>query len=329
MFGSRKLQEANAQLDALRRELDREKSARAEAEKMLSSVRTQVSNLEAQLRDTDLDALKEQAKETIAEYQGLKELYSRKINEFENGREEKEQAFARDAALQRHSLENEIRDHRQANQEYVASTVKTFSESYNYYLNQIKTLMDALGKVATRTGEALFEAENADLKDHFGRQMVEELKSGLDGMQNDEGDRILIGAAEEAVVEPQEEECCESAACESAEEKAEVEALKETEEACCEEAVEACCEEVAEDAEEACCEENADDTAETCCEEAAEGTVETAEACCVDAVEEAALNAEEACESAGECVFESMEEKTEEAAESAAEEFEKKTDEIF
>ena len=35
MFGSKKLQEATAQIDALRRELDREKNARAEAEKML------------------------------------------------------------------------------------------------------------------------------------------------------------------------------------------------------------------------------------------------------------------------------------------------------
>ena len=48
--------------------------------------------------------------------------------------------FARDQALQRHNLENEIRDNRQANQEYVANTVKTFGESYNYYLNQIKVV---------------------------------------------------------------------------------------------------------------------------------------------------------------------------------------------
>ena len=227
MFGSKKLQEATAQIDALRRELDREKNARAEAEKMLSSARSQVSDLEKQLRNTDVETLKEKAKETIAEYEGLKDLYTRKIEAFENGKEEQEQAFARDAALQRHSLENEIRDNRQANQEYVANTVKTFSESYNYYLNQIKTLMDALGKVASQTGSALFEAENADLKDHFGRQMVEELKSGLDLMQNGEGDRILIGAAEEEVpeeedvpaeevCEPEAEECTE---CECAEEK--------------------------------------------------------------------------------------------------------------
>ena len=246
MFGGKKLQEANAQLDALRRELEREKSARAEAEKQLSNVRGKVSELEAKLADTDLEQLKEKAKETIAEYEGLKDLYSRKINDFDNSKEEQEQAFAREAALQRHSLENEIRDNRQANQDFVASTVKTFSESYNYYLNQIKTLMDALGNVAARTGSALFEAGNGDLKEHFGLQMVEELKSNLDGMQNEEGDRILIGAAEEAPAAAEEAaECC----CEEA---------KEATECCCEEAKEAaeetvggCCEEAQEAAEEA------------------------------------------------------------------------------
>ena len=274
MFGSKKLQEANAQLDALRRELDREKNARAEAEKLLSSARNQVSDLEAQLRNTDLDALKEQAKETIAEYQGLKDLYARKIEEFENGKEEKEQAFARDAALQRHSLENEIRDNRQANQEYVANTVKTFSESYNYYLNQIKTLMDALGNVAARTGEALFEAENADLKDHFGRQMVEELKSTLDGMQNDEGDRILIGAAEE---EPEELKAPEEPADEYA-------ATKEGPEACCE------------DSEEAMKTEENDSDLQVTAEEVCEAVTESAEEIVEEATKTEADQEEEKAE---------------------------------
>ena len=273
MFGGKKLQEANAQLDALRRELDREKSARAEAEKQLSNVRSKVSELEAKLKDTDLEQLKEKAKESIAEYEGLKDLYSRKISDFDNSKEEQEQAFAREAALQRHSLENEIRDNRQANQDFVASTVKTFSESYNYYLNQIKTLMDALGNVAARTGSALFEAGNGDLKEHFGLQMVEELKSGLDGMQNEAGDRILIGAAEEAPA--------------AAEEVAE----------CCEEAAE-CCSEEAEKAAECCCEEvkEAAEEAAECCGEAAEAT----ECCCEEVKEAAGEAAEEITEAAEE-----------------------------
>jgi len=251
MFGGKKLQEANAQLDALRRELEREKSARAEAEKQLSNVRGKVSELEAKLADTDLEQLKEKAKETIAEYEGLKDLYSRKINDFDNSKEEQEQAFAREAALQRHSLENEIHDNRVANQEFVAKTVKTFSESYNYYLNQIKTLMDALGNVAARTGNALFDAENADLKEHFGLQMVEELKNGLDGMQNDAGDRILIGAAEAAM--DQVEECCEKA---------------EEAEACEEEAC--CCQEVPQEEDQETVEKNADEIADDVIEEAAD-----------------------------------------------------------
>ncbi len=256
MFGGKKLQEANAQLDALRRELEREKSARTDAERQLSSVRSKVSELEGQLKNTELEELKEQARTTIAEYEGLKALYTRKISEFDGSREEKEQAFAREEALQRHSLENEIRDNRQANQDFVASTVRTFSESYNYYLNQIKTLMDALGKVAERTGSTLFAAENADLKEHFGMQMVEELKSGLDGFQNEAGDRILIGAAEE----PEEEPCCE--------EEAEAPCCEETaEEPCCEKAEEAC------EEEQSCCCGNEEAVPEEAAAEAVEAEI--------------------------------------------------------
>ena len=142
------------------------------------------------------ERLKEEARTSHAEYEGLKELYQRKNREFDEYKEGAEQDFARDQAIQRHNLENEIRDNRQANQDYVSSTVKTFGESYNYYLNQIKVLMDALGDVATRTGAALFSGENGDLKSRFGAQMRDVLKSGADSLKGDDGDLILIGTAD-------------------------------------------------------------------------------------------------------------------------------------
>ena len=79
----------------------------------------------------------------------------------------------------------------------MASTVKSFGESYNYYLNQIKLLMDALGNVATRTGEALFSGGNDDLKSRFGSLMRDTLKTETGDLKGDAGDVVLIGSLDE------------------------------------------------------------------------------------------------------------------------------------
>ena len=197
MFGSKKIQELEARLGELQSRLEAVTGERDQFSRQLESANGRIAELEAQLNDFDLEQLKEEAKSSRAEYEGLRELYARKNKEFDDSVEQEEQAFAREQALKRHNLENEIRDNRQANQDYVASTVKTFGESYNYYLNQIKVLMDALGNVATRTGEALFAGENGDLKARFGSQMRDMLKSGADALGGGDGDLVLIGTSEE------------------------------------------------------------------------------------------------------------------------------------
>ena len=199
MFGSKRIQELETQLSELQSKLSKETAEKSELAQSLESANRRISELEEQLNDFDLEQLKADASASRAEYEGLKDLYTRKNREFDESREQAEQDFARDAALQRHNLENEIRNNRQANRDYVTSTVKTFGESYNYYLNQIKLLMDALGDVATRTGEALFNGENDDLKSRIGSQMRDALKSGTDGLRSDGGDVILIGSIDEAV----------------------------------------------------------------------------------------------------------------------------------
>lgn len=205
MFGGKKIQELEARLSELQGKLESMTGERDDLSRRLESANGKIAELEAQLNDFDLERLKEEAKSSRAEYEGLRELYARKNREFDENVEEEEQNFAREQALKRHNLENEIRDNRQANQDYVASTVKTFGESYNYYLNQIKVLMDALGNVATRTGEALFSGENGDLKARFGSQMREVLKSGADTLGGGDGDLILIGSNDEAPAEAVEE----------------------------------------------------------------------------------------------------------------------------
>jgi len=193
MFGSKKIQELEDKVRELTESLSRQQSENASLTQQLDTASSRIREMEAQLKDFDLERAREEAKASRAEFEGLKDLYTRKNREFDEYKEEEEQRFARDQALQRHNLENEIRDNRQANQDYVTSTVKTFGESYNYYLGQIKALLDALGNVATRTGETLFAGGNADLRASFGHQMRDLLKSGVDAF-NDEEEELVVEA---------------------------------------------------------------------------------------------------------------------------------------
>ncbi len=204
MFGKKQIQELEAQLQTTREQLNQAASENASLREQLEAANRQIAALKDQLHDFDLEKEKETAAALKAEYEGLRNLYRQKNQEFDDSREEKEQTFARDQAIQRHNLENEIRDNRQANQDYVANTVRTFGESYNYYLNQIKVLMDALGSVAAQTGEALFSQENADLKARFDSQMRGALKSSSVGaLQNAQEDAESDGDTVEAEIVPE------------------------------------------------------------------------------------------------------------------------------
>ena len=201
MFGSSRVQGLESQIRDLKAKLDREMKEKEEVLKKLQDAEQKITTLETKKVNTDLESLKEETRSAKAEFEGLKALYVQKKQEFDATREEKEEAFAREAALDRYNLQHEIEENREANQEFVTNTIKTFSESYNYYLNQIKLLMDALGEVATQTGNNLFSQENGDLKAKFGLKMVEALRSGTDTIPHDTGDLILIGSQEEAPAE--------------------------------------------------------------------------------------------------------------------------------
>ena len=201
MFGSKKIQELEDKVRELTESLSRQQSENASLTQQLDTASSRIREMEAQLMDFDLERAREEAKASRAEFEGLKDLYTRKNREFDEYKEEEEQRFARDQALQRHNLENEIRDNRQANQDYVTSTVKTFGESYNYYLGQIKVLLDALGNVATRTGETLFSGGNANLRASFGHQMRDLLKSGVDAFADEEEELVVEAEDVPEVVE--------------------------------------------------------------------------------------------------------------------------------
>ena len=272
MFGKEKIQALEAKVREWTDKAEHLEKEKADLARQLENARREIADLTRQAAESDVAKAKEQFLASKAEYEGLKELYTKKIQAFEEGREEKEQAFAREAALERHSLEHEIRDNRAASQDHVRSTVKSFSESYQYYLSQIKLMMDALGDVAARTGETLFSGEGGgDLKTRFGQQLAEKIRADVKALRGADGDLVLIDSNEKPE-EPVCEEVCEAA------------------EAVCEEACEEACEtaEAAGETVEEVVEEAADTVAEAV-EEAGEAAAEAAEA----VVEEAAEAVEE------------------------------------
>ena len=191
----RELSSANSRISDLQKELSVSHSRIQELEQNLSEAQSSISDLEAKLTDTDFEKMKAEVMDTQVELEGIRNLYNRKIKDFEDSIARKEEAFARDDALMRHHLDNEIDESRRANEAYVSDTVKRFSESYNYYLNQIKLFMDALGQVAVETGQALFSEglADGDLRSSIGRSMVARLQVDTDPLRSDDNGMVLIG----------------------------------------------------------------------------------------------------------------------------------------
>jgi len=197
MFGSSKTTNLEMRIQHLQESLDKMTEEKKKVENDLVNAKAKIADLEDKLSKTDLEQLKKETKETLAEYEGLKELYLKKNQDFDSSLQTKEENYAKEESLARHHLKEEIVQTKRDTEKAVSDTVSTFSETYNYYLNQIKVLMDTLGNVATSTGKQLFSGEAVDLKTEFGRQMVNALKQGTDTLPQGSGDRILIGTSEE------------------------------------------------------------------------------------------------------------------------------------
>ena len=286
MFGSGKLKEMEIQLTTFKEKLESALKEKTDLVEQLRKTKEKVQSLEKQLADSEAGAkekidelsrkleesedaaLQEKARQTIVEYEGLKELYIRKNQEIDSVRERTEEGFAREAAAKRHDLEEEIKTNRADNEAMVSETVQTFAGSYQYYLDQVRSLMDALSQAARETGEALFQGDTANIKERFGTKILEHLQESANTLKQDSGDLLLIGA----------EEAEAAAAAEEPTEAAEEIAEEPTETV--EEAAEEITEELKETAEEA-----AEEPAETAAE-AAEEIAETVEAAAAEETDE-------------------------------------------
>ena len=74
MFGSKKIQELEAKVQELQEKLTREATEKADLTQQLESANRRIAEVEAELNDFDLARLKEEAKASRAEYEGLKDL---------------------------------------------------------------------------------------------------------------------------------------------------------------------------------------------------------------------------------------------------------------
>ena len=224
MFGSGKLKELETQLTAFKGKLEAAVKEKTDLAEQLKKANERVQSLEKQLAESEAAAkekieelshrleqsegaaLQEQARKTIVEYEGLKELYTRKNQEIDSIRESTEEGFAREAATKRHDLEEEIATNRADNEALVSETVQTFAGSYKYYLDQVRGLMDALSQAAQETGASLFGGDTANIKERFGAKILEHLQESANTLKQDSGDLLLIGAEEaEAAPEAPEE----------------------------------------------------------------------------------------------------------------------------
>ena len=201
MFNRKAIEELEGKVRSIEGDLQSVQKEKTDLETLLNSANEKISELEEKLKNTDYDELKEQAKKAAVEFEGLKELYTEKIKEFEESRESKEEAFAKEAALKRNNLDEEIQANRSENQDRVTNSVRAFTGSYMYYMDQIRLLMDALNQAATETGKTLFASEVEDVKECFGARIAEHLRKDVGELKQGTGDRLLIsGANEERIV---------------------------------------------------------------------------------------------------------------------------------
>ena len=237
----------------------------------MNTAEKEKKELEKKVAESELTELQEKARQTIVEYEGLKELYQQKNREIDATRESTEEGFAREAATKRHDLAEEIEQNREDNRQMVSETVRTFAGSYRDYLDQIRALMDALSEAAKETGENLFKGETQDIRGSFGTRIVERLRDDADSLRQNTGDKLLIGAEEP---EAQEAVCEACEACEEAAEEVKEEVCEEVAETACD-----ACEEAAEEVKDAACEacEEASEEACAACEKAEEAVEEAAE----------------------------------------------------
>ena len=176
-------------VSVLEQSLSEEQAKAAGLEKALADAQARISELEAKI---------EQDRLTRLEYEGLRDLYSQKVKQFNDTLEEKEEKFAKEEAVKRYKLDNEIQKNRQDNQVFVSDTIKSFYECIQFYLIQVKQLVETIGEVTLQTGQGLFDENNADcdLRSVISQQISEILQNKNAALGGEEDGLIMFANKE-------------------------------------------------------------------------------------------------------------------------------------
>ncbi len=199
-----RLDAANGRISELEKSLSSANSNIADLEQSLASANASISELEERVAQTDLEELKEQARVALVEVEGLRSMYEKKIQDFDNSLEDKQELYEKEDARQRYNMVKSIEDGRLANRDYINNTLKEFSQSFGYYLAQVKLLMDALGDVAVKTGETLFQGQEEKLLTSIGEGISAKVQDEADAL-DPEGVVLIKNAKEEYRPEPDSE----------------------------------------------------------------------------------------------------------------------------
>ena len=197
----KKIEELEKKVRTYKKEAELADRDKKEIKNALNEAHERIRKLEKELKkaqetpksDYSLEEIKEKVKRSAVDYEGLKELYTEKVKAFEQARESREEEFARETALKRNDLAEELQANRDENQERVRSTVNDFAGRYLYYMDQIRLMMNALNQAAAETGNTLFDG---DVKERFGSSIAEHLQHDLTALKQNTRDRLLIGAAD-------------------------------------------------------------------------------------------------------------------------------------
>lgn len=133
----------------------------------------------------ELDALKERLDLEERTLKELQDACRQKLSDMDGKSRQFEYEHAKiiqetqeESDRQRAELEREIKDNREKAGADLSERVRAFSDNYNYYLSQVKLIMDMLTRAAIKTGES-FLTDDRDTTELFRNEMSEGLNSGV------------------------------------------------------------------------------------------------------------------------------------------------------
>lgn len=146
MFGRKKkeLKEEHQECEAYAHDLQELRALQSEIEKERQSLK--------KLQDT----CRQKLSELDADKEALREERARLLQEFDAETKQKREA-----------LEEEILLKKRQTEEHLQKNLTAFRDNYNYYLSQLKLLMDVLTKVSVTVSEAVLTPEDKNTSELF------------------------------------------------------------------------------------------------------------------------------------------------------------------